>query len=73
MEVRTVVTNGPARTWEPLGYCPECRAELVERINSGTGEAFLGCRRWPDCRYTRPLPESIKLRRAGHPVFPGFE
>ena len=45
--------------------CPRCGALLIERTNSETGEPFLGCTTWPECKHTEPLPESIKLRRAG--------
>jgi ssDNA-binding Zn-finger/Zn-ribbon topoisomerase 1 len=35
--------------------CPRCGGPMVERTNRQTGEAFLGCRRFPDCRGTRRL------------------
>ena len=33
--------------------CPMCSSVLVERRNRRTGEVFLGCSRFPGCRYTR--------------------
>lgn len=33
--------------------CPECGAELV--IRSGRHGPFLGCSRYPECQYIRPL------------------
>lgn len=45
--------------------CPDCGRPLVERTNRNTGSAFLGCSRWPECTHTEPIPESVKLRRAG--------
>jgi len=45
--------------------CPVCGRPLVERINRDTGEPFWGCSQWPDCKYTQPVPESVKLRKAG--------
>ena len=36
--------------------CPRCGAEMVGRTNRRSGEQFLGCRRYPRCRGTRPLP-----------------
>jgi ssDNA-binding Zn-finger/Zn-ribbon topoisomerase 1 len=45
--------------------CPRCGQLLVERTNRATGEPFLGCRRWPECTHSEPLPESVKLRRQG--------
>jgi ssDNA-binding Zn-finger/Zn-ribbon topoisomerase 1 len=34
---------------------------MTERRNRRTGEAFLGCTRFPDCRGTRPLAPSVRL------------
>lgn len=55
--------------------CPECGERLVERTNGTTGEAFLGCPTYPRCLHTQPLPEHVKLRRAGAVPFPvpGFD
>lgn len=54
--------------------CPECGRELVIRTNSLTGQEFIGCSGFPAfCRYTEPLPESIKMRRAGAPTLPFME
>lgn len=35
--------------------CPQCGAALAKR-ESRHGQSFLGCTRYPGCRYTRPLP-----------------
>lgn len=47
--------------------CPKCGVNtlLVERVNRKTGESFLGCSRYPTCRYTEPLPEALRLKRSG--------
>jgi DNA topoisomerase-1 len=45
--------------------CPKCGRRLTIKRNSETGEEFLGCTGFPDCRHTEPLPEAIRLRRAG--------
>jgi ssDNA-binding Zn-finger/Zn-ribbon topoisomerase 1 len=47
--------------------CPRCGWKLVIRRNRETGEEFLSCLGWRvnQCTYTEPLPEAIKLRRAG--------
>jgi DNA topoisomerase-1 len=37
--------------------CPECGAALVFRL--GRFGRFIGCSRFPDCRYTRPHQELI--------------
>ena len=41
------------------GLCPRCGAPLVIRTakkGPNSGSQFLGCSRYPDCRYTRNLP-----------------
>lgn len=50
--------------------CPECgpRASLVIRTNKRTKELFLGCERYPECRYTEPMPEALKMRVLGAPT-----
>ncbi|MCB1740930.1 MAG: NERD domain-containing protein [Gammaproteobacteria bacterium] len=35
--------------------CPHCGSSMVERTNRATGEVFLGCHRYPDCKGTRQL------------------
>ncbi|EBX1389402.1 hypothetical protein DQ819_26430, partial [Salmonella enterica subsp. enterica serovar Mikawasima] len=42
--------------------CPECGAELVMR--SGKHGPFLGCSRYPECQFIRPL----KPQSDGHVV-----
>lgn len=42
--------------------CPQCGAELV--IRSGKHGPFLGCSRYPECDYVRPL----KSQADGHIV-----
>jgi uncharacterized paraquat-inducible protein A len=34
--------------------CPRCGSTLIERTNSRTGESFMGCSNYPQCRGTRP-------------------
>ena len=43
----------PADTFGAV--CRRCKARLVERRNRRTGETFLGCPNYPQCRYTRSL------------------
>jgi ssDNA-binding Zn-finger/Zn-ribbon topoisomerase 1 len=47
--------------------CPRCGQPLEIKKNRETGHEFLGCSTWKDtkCPHTEPLPETIKLRRAG--------
>jgi ssDNA-binding Zn-finger/Zn-ribbon topoisomerase 1 len=43
---------------EPLETCPECRlGKLIERENSKNGNLFMGCSRFPVCRYTEAHPD----------------
>ena len=40
------------------GLCPRCGSPLVVRTakkGSNAGSQFLGCSRYPDCRYTRNI------------------
>lgn len=39
--------------------CPECSAELIIR-NSKTGP-FIGCSKYPECNYTRPIGDHQQL------------
>lgn len=41
---------------ENLIKCPFCKTTLIERSNKTTGEKFYGCRNYPTCKYTKPLP-----------------
>jgi restriction system protein len=41
--------------------CPRCELRLVEKRNRRTGEIFLGCPSFPECRYTRPVASATPL------------
>jgi len=41
-------------TAETMG-CPRCGSLMRTRTNGQTGEGFLGCSSFPDCKGTRPL------------------
>jgi ssDNA-binding Zn-finger/Zn-ribbon topoisomerase 1 len=45
--------------------CPKCGQPLLIRHNHESGQEFLGCSSWPECKHTEALPEHILLRRAG--------
>lgn len=49
--------------------CPKCGQPLEIKRNHETQQEFLGCSGWIEtgCKYTEPLPEHIRLRRAGQP------
>ncbi len=43
--------------------CPDCEkhgrnGELVERSNKSSGNKFLGCSKYPACKYSEPLDGS---------------
>ncbi len=41
---------------EPAAFaCPRCGSRMLARTNRATGDPFLGCSRFPDCRGTRPI------------------
>jgi ssDNA-binding Zn-finger/Zn-ribbon topoisomerase 1 len=46
--------------------CPRCGQPLEIKRNHETQQEFLGCSGYRDgCKHTEPLPEHIRLRRAG--------
>ena len=54
-------------------YCPRCRSLLVIRTNRANQSQFFGCTSWPECEFTEPIPEYVKLRRQGNQPLPGME
>jgi len=52
--------------------CAVCGADLVVRWNRHTGTPFVGCTRYPDCRYTTQVPLDVLLRATGAPELPLF-
>lgn len=72
----TTTTGRVGQSGRPVAVrCPDpsCGAPMVERLNTQTSGAFLGCSRFPDCRETRALPLHIRLRRDGATPLPGWE
>lgn len=53
--VRNVRRQMAERTVDPSA-CPLCGSVMVGRTNRSTGERFLGCTRYPQCRGTLPVP-----------------
>lgn len=47
--------------------CPKCGPDthLIVKTNSVNGKPFLGCPNWPECKFTREIPEEWKMRAAG--------
>lgn len=48
--------------------CPNCSADtkLIVRTNRHNGSQFLGCPNYPTCRYTREIPEHVKMELQGY-------
>lgn len=46
------VTTGPGTQSPKPPTCPRCGYALVQRVNRTTGQAFLGCSNFPNCRGT---------------------
>lgn len=62
-DVKTYELNGKAAAVES---CPDCREGLLAVRNGKFGE-FLGCSRFPRCRYTRNLPKG-STKAGGSPI-----
>lgn len=53
--------------WPKVGVksCPKCgQGTMVVRVNRGTGEIFVGCSRYPTCKWTRKT--AYGLDYSGH-------
>ena len=59
-------------TTEPSVPCPTCGGALMERVNRQTMTTFMGCERFPECRWTEPVPAAVEVARAGGLPLPGF-
>jgi DNA topoisomerase-1 len=44
--------------------CPQCGSNLVIR-KSRTGEEFYGCKKYPKCKFTRPMELGLKCPKPG--------
>ncbi len=53
-------------------HCPNGHPFVVRR-NRDTGEYFLGCSQYPECRETDEIPVSLILKAQGNQELPGFE
>jgi ssDNA-binding Zn-finger/Zn-ribbon topoisomerase 1 len=47
--------------------CPSCGGRLRIRVNRATQEMFLACTGFPECRWTGPLTEHLRMRQLGAP------
>ena len=47
--------------------CPHCNPprKLIVKTNKQNDNQFLGCPNFPNCDYTRGIPETWKMRAAG--------
>ena len=48
-------------------FCPHCvpPRKLIVKTNRHNGGQFLGCPNYPQCNFTREIPEAWKMRAAG--------
>ena len=44
------------------GRCPRCGSLLTSRTNRKLGISFLGCSKFPKCRFSKDLPEQERVR-----------
>jgi len=47
--------------------CPRCERKLIVKTNRHTDHQFLGCPNYPECDYTRGIPEEWIMRAQGQP------
>lgn len=49
--------------------CPQCNPprKLIVKTNRHTDHQFLGCPNYPECNYTRGIPEEWIMRASGQP------
>ena len=52
--------------------CPRCGSPMLTKTNRSTGDQFLGCSRFPDCRGTRPSATGHSPARAGRQARPRY-
>ena len=50
-------------------HCPNCTpaVKLIVKTNRKNDNQFLGCPNWPNCNYTRSIPESWIMIANGQP------
>lgn len=56
--------------------CQKCDdgTTLIVKTNRQNDNQFLGCPNWPECDYTRSIPEEWRMREAGQVgLFDGLE
>jgi ssDNA-binding Zn-finger/Zn-ribbon topoisomerase 1 len=55
--------------------CPKCGPDvrLEVRTSLVDGRKYLGCERFPECRYMTSYPEDLRMRDSGAPRLPIFD
>ena len=53
--------------------CADCGQTMVVRMNRERQSEFLGCSQYPTCTNTQPIPEWLRLKKAGAAMLPGME
>ena len=48
--------------------CPECGARLTKRHQKNDKrKRFIGCTRYPECSFTKPMSQETIMREQGQP------
>lgn len=56
-----------------LAYsCSECGAQMRIRLNKESNTLFIGCARWPDCKHTEEIPETVRMEILGQKRLSGL-
>lgn len=48
-----------------LGVCPKCKSELIIIRSRKSGKVFAGCKSYPNCRNSYPLPQNTRITPLG--------
>ena len=60
------IQNKTESVLESKNLCPRCKEGiLVTRTNKNSGQAFMGCSNYPNCKYTqnvKPITQNTKGR-----------
>lgn len=62
---------GTTQGWSRNAKCPDCNGKMVVRTNRVAKTTFLGCKSYPGCKGTRPIPAIQKAQHQhGSPAPP---
>lgn len=61
----SVALQGALKMQARVGPCPTCGKDLLIRRARQSGNRFIGCSGWPDCKQTYPLPQDGLIEPQG--------